>query len=225
MRAWLALKAAGVDFDEVVVDIRRPQRFANLAAVGAFAPSATVPVLVVDEHVIFDSLAIMEYANDVAGGRLLPVDPLHRAEARSIIAWQHGGLSGIARRVCFESAFYPDKRDLCPEEIAECDRLGTYLAACLARSGGPFLFGECSLADFALTPTVIRLTRHQLDWARWPGTEPWSGHVLDHLHVKEWLREADLCPPIWYDSYMLDPERTPSASSAWTAVREPRGQR
>jgi glutathione S-transferase len=37
-RAWLALKEAGVDFDEHVVDIRRPQRFANLERIRAFSP-------------------------------------------------------------------------------------------------------------------------------------------------------------------------------------------
>ena len=35
MRAWLALREAGIDFDEEVVDIRRPQRFANLERIGA----------------------------------------------------------------------------------------------------------------------------------------------------------------------------------------------
>src|SRR5204862_7233394 len=92
LRAWLALKASGITFDETVVDIRRPQRFENLANIGVFAPPCSVPVLVVDDHVIFDSLAIMEYANDIAGGTLLPADPLDRAAARSIVAWQHAGL-------------------------------------------------------------------------------------------------------------------------------------
>ena len=163
LRAWLALKASGIEFDETVVDIRRPQRFENLAKVGEFAPPCSVPVLVVGDHVIFDSLAIMEYANDIAGGKLMPADPLDRAAARSIVAWQHGGLSAIARRISFESAFYSSKRALSSEEVAECDRLCAHLQKQLAASAGPFLFGACSLGDFALAPTVIRLHRHGLD--------------------------------------------------------------
>src|SRR3546814_8176237 len=42
MRAWLALREAGVVFEEEVVDIRRPQRFANLDRIGAFSPPAMV---------------------------------------------------------------------------------------------------------------------------------------------------------------------------------------
>jgi glutathione S-transferase len=82
MRAWLALKEADVEFEERVVDIRRPQRFENLARVGEFSPPAAVPVLVDDGTVIFDSLAIMEYANELGGGRLLPADARQRARAR-----------------------------------------------------------------------------------------------------------------------------------------------
>src|SRR5690348_10148370 len=37
-RAWLALKEAGVDFEERIVDIRKPQRFENLARIQAFSP-------------------------------------------------------------------------------------------------------------------------------------------------------------------------------------------
>src|SRR5688500_6934842 len=107
MRAWLALREAGVEFSEEVIDIRKPQRFANLARIGSFSPLAMVPVLVAGDAVIFDSLAIMEYANDAREGRLLPADRTQRAQARAILVWQHSGLSGICSRNSFESAFYP----------------------------------------------------------------------------------------------------------------------
>ena len=43
-RAWLALKEAGVAFEERIVDIRKPQRFDNLARIRAFSPPGAVPV-------------------------------------------------------------------------------------------------------------------------------------------------------------------------------------
>lgn len=218
MRAWLALKSAGLEFTETEVDIRRPQRFANLAAIGEFAPSCTIPVLVTGERVIHDSLAIMEFANDACGGRLLPADATDRAVARSLVAWQHAGLSGIARRISFESAFYADKRALDAEETAECSHLCRYLDGLLEKSGGTWLFGHCSLAEFALAPTVIRLDRHRLDWARWPRVSRWVAAVLALPDIQDWLAEADRLSPIWYDDYMLVPERVPSAASAWTTV-------
>src|SRR3546814_10167513 len=87
------------------------------------APPGMVPALVVDQTVIFDSVAIMEYANEVADGVLLPEDRAARARARSLMAWQHSGLSGICARISFESAFYPLKRSLTDTECAEAARL------------------------------------------------------------------------------------------------------
>ena len=57
-RAWLALREGGVAFEERIVDIRRPQRFENLAKIATFSPPGAVPVLVDDETVIYDSLGI-----------------------------------------------------------------------------------------------------------------------------------------------------------------------
>jgi glutathione S-transferase len=203
LRAWLALRAAGVPFQEQVVDIRRPQRFQELAAIGRFSPPAMVPVLVVDGTVIFDSLAIMEYANDCCGSSLLPDEPLDRAQARALVAWQHSGLSNIAPRISFESAFYRLKRSLTEVEIAETARLFNWLEPLLQRSRRPYLFGALSLADCALTPTVVRLLRHDVPLDRWPLCNEWSAHVLEHPLVREWLEVADGLQPIWYDEYLM----------------------
>ena len=206
MRAWLALRAAGLEFEEEIVDIRRPQRFRNLARVGQFSPPAMVPVLCVDGVAISDSLAIMEYANDVCGGRLLPADSVLRGQARSLVAWQHSGLSGICGRISFESAFYPVKRKLATTEVAECRRMFDWLERLLRASQGPFLFGAASLADFALTPAVIRLTRHGVDLKAWHAVGEWASAILHHQLVAEWLREADGQPPVWLEDYLIPGE-------------------
>lgn len=220
MRAWLALRAAHVEFDERVVDIRRPQRFSNLAEIGRFSPPAMVPVFVIDAEVIFDSLAIMEYASDRAGGKLLPSDPVRRAQARSIVAWQHSGLSNICARISFESAFYPFKRALTQAEIAESARVFAWLEKLLRAGGRPFLFGEVSLADFALVPLVVRLTRHSLDLASWPEAELWAKTLLRHTLVGEWLADADTLPHIWDDSYLVPEFPIDLAPSPADTLRE-----
>jgi glutathione S-transferase len=203
MRAWLALREADVAFDERIVDIRRPQRFANLAEIAGFSPSATVPLLMVDDQAIFDSIAIMEFANDLCGGRLLSSDPVQRAKARSLIAWQHSGLSNICARISFESAFYPYKRKLTGEEQAEARRLFDHLERLLGASGGPFLFGEFSLADCMLAPAVVRLTRHHVDQSQHPASRAWTETLLSRETVAEWMADADALPHIWFDDYLL----------------------
>src|SRR6185369_9434415 len=133
-RAWLALKEQGIEFEERIVDIRKPQRFANLARIGAFSPPAAVPVLVDGETVIYDSLAIMEYANEIGDGSLLPADVKLRAQARSLVAWQHAGLSNLCPRLSFESAFYPQRRAMTDDEATDADRLFRALEESLRRT-------------------------------------------------------------------------------------------
>lgn len=204
-RAWLALKEAGVPFDEEVVDIRRPQRLANLERIRRFSPPGAVPVLVDEGTVIFDSLAIMEYASELAGGTLLPADPRARAHARSLLAWQHAGLSGLCPRLSFESAFYPDRRAMTGGELADAARILDAWENELARSGSPYLAGALSLADLAFAPTVVRLHAHlpqsPIDMARWPLAAAWMDRMLLRDSVREWMDEARGLPPVWSDDY------------------------
>jgi glutathione S-transferase len=204
MRAWLALREQDIEFDERIIDLRRPQRFKQLALVGKFSPPAAVPVLVTDTTTIFDSLAIMEFASEYGEQPLLPADIELRARTRSFVAWQHSGLSNICPRLSFESSFYPDRRSLTDEEGADCNRLFAALEAELSNHGGMYLFGELSLADLALVPTVIRLDAHSPDFGAWPLTKRWFKTMLSRKSVCEWLDEARRLPHIWFDEYLPD---------------------
>ena len=204
MRAWLALREQDIDFEERIIDLRKPQRFNQLAMVGKFSPPAAVPVLVTDTTTIFDSLAIMEFASERGEKPLLPDDIDMRARSRSFMAWQHSGLSNICPRLSFESSFYPDRRALTDEESLDCDRLFAVLENELSSNDGSYLFGEVSLADLALVPTVVRLDAHNPDFGAWPLTRRWFQSVLSRENVCEWLDEARLLPHVWFDDYLPD---------------------
>ena len=200
-RAWLALREQDIEFEERVVDIRKPQRFANLARIAEFSPPGAVPVLVDGDAVIYDSLAIMEYANELGGGSLLPANIELRAKTRSLAAWQHSGLSNLCPRLSFESSFYPDKRPMSAEEAADTTRLFDVLEKTLQRSDGPFLTGALSLADLAFVPTLIRIMSHEPDSDAWPLTQAWYKLLLCRDSVKEWMQEASGLPPVLLDGY------------------------
>jgi glutathione S-transferase len=200
-RAWLALKEQGIEFEERVVDIRKPQRLDNLARIAEFSPPGAVPVLVDGDAVIYDSLAIMEYANELGGGSLLPTDMKLRAQTRSLVAWQHSGLSNLCPRLSFESAFYPDRRAMSPDEVTDKNRLFDVLETALQRSGGPFLMGALSLADLALVPTLIRIMSHGPDPDAWPLTQAWHQVLISRDTVQEWMQEAMSLPPVLLDDY------------------------
>ena len=198
-RAWLALREQNIEFEEVVVDIRKPQRFDNLRKMGEISPPGAVPVLVENDTVIFDSLAIMEYANEIGEGDLLPANTKIRARCRSFLSWQHSGLSGICPTLSFESAFYPEKRGMTKEEISDAERIFKVWEAELTISGGPFLFECISLSDLAFVPTVLRIFSHKPNLEKWPLTRKWMEKILSRDSVQEWLSEAKSLPPVILD--------------------------
>ncbi len=109
-RAWLALKEQDIAFKEIIVDIRRPQRWKNLAEIAHFSPPAAVPVLDDNGFIIFDSSAIMEYASELGTTPLLPSDIKARARARALVAWHILHLAAYAL-VYFLKALFILKRN------------------------------------------------------------------------------------------------------------------
>jgi glutathione S-transferase len=200
-RAWLALREQNIDFEEIIVDIRRPQRWHNLAEIGKFSPPAAVPVLVDDDTVIYDSLAIMEYANELGNGLLLPRDIKARAQARSLVAWQHSTFAKVCACLSFESAFYKEKKQLSANEIASTEWVYSIWETHLTNNNGPYLMGEFSLADIAFVPSVLRLKTHRPVCEQFPNTKKWMERLLDRPHVQEWLRDAYALEPIYCPGY------------------------
>jgi len=84
LRGWLALKATGVDFDEIVVPLHQPNTKAELLR---FSPAGQVPILRHKGLTIWESLAICEFLADAyPSAKLWPTDLAARAFARSVSA-------------------------------------------------------------------------------------------------------------------------------------------
>ncbi|WP_373921781.1 glutathione S-transferase family protein [Undibacterium cyanobacteriorum] len=145
----------------------------------------------------------MEFANECADGALLPREMMLRARARSLMAWQHSGLSNICPRISFESAFYPDKRELSEAEQTQVSFLFGVWENQLQQSQGSFLCGALSLADLNFVPSLIRILRHHDNVEMFPLVAAWSDRLLRRESVQEWMREAERLPHVWYDDYLL----------------------
>jgi len=204
-RAWLALKEQGIEFSEVIIDIRRPQRWKNLKMIGEFSEPAAVPVLNDDGFIIFDSLAIMEYAHELGNGSLLPTDIKARAKARAFMALQHSTFGRLCECLSFESAFYSNKKTLSYDEIKTIERIYDIWDRSIIKFGGDYLVGDYSLADIAFVPSVLRLTSHYQPDERWINTKNWADRLLNRPYVKEWLNEAYKLEPIYLPGYQNDP--------------------
>lgn len=204
-RAWLALKEQGIGFEERIIDIRRPQRWDNLTQIGEFSPPAAVPVLVENGFVIFDSIAIMEYASELGESPLWPEDIHARAKARSFAAWQHSTFARVCPCLSFESAFYTDKKQLSADEIAQIETVYSVWEETIIQFEGDYLVGTYSIADIMLLPSVVRFSSHYMPDQRWPHTRKWFECLLNRPLVREWLDEAEQLEPIYLPGYRNDP--------------------
>src|ERR1700727_1722259 len=79
----VALKLKGLPFEEIPIDILSGEQFEP--AYAAISAERVVPTFIHDGHSIFQSLAIIEYLDDIQPEpRLVPLDVKERAYARSL---------------------------------------------------------------------------------------------------------------------------------------------
>jgi glutathione S-transferase len=121
------------------------------------SPMGRVPVLLVDERPVFESMVINELLNELEPEPpMLPRDPIARAEARGWIVFSNDVLmpAGAAAMLAIAGGAADDA--LASPLGALRDVLGK-LEAQLARSGGPFFLGpDFSLVDATYAPFFRR---------------------------------------------------------------------
>ncbi len=162
-RPWLALRQAGIAFEEVVIPLDTP---ATKAKILERSPSGRVPALKDGELLIWDSLAILEYVNELApGAQLWPASREARAVARAVSAEMHSGFAALRQHLPFHFAESLLGRARPPEVEQDIARILEIWSDCRARfgQGGPFLFGAWSAADAMYAPVVSRFLTYGVE--------------------------------------------------------------
>ncbi|MEC8533770.1 MAG: glutathione S-transferase [Pseudomonadota bacterium] len=168
LRGWLVMKRTGADFTTVDVCYETE---AQKAALRQVSPSGFVPVLKHGDTLIWDTLAIAEWAAETyPEARLWPADPMARALARSATAEMHSGFSAL-RTFCGTGPDRPmvgEARSETPSDPAldrDLARLVDLFRQMRGRFGqaGPWLFGDWSIADAFFTPVAARIRHFQID--------------------------------------------------------------
>ena len=162
LRPWIAMVAAGIPFEEMLVPFETPE-FKRAAG-----PAAKVPLLIDGDIRVWESLAILEYlAEKFPDAQLWPADVAARAHARAIASEMHAGFSALRGHLPVNFARKVMKRPLTPPAAADVARIEAMWAACRAGSGGPFLFGTVfGAADAMYAPVVSRFLTYDVDVSR-----------------------------------------------------------
>ena len=188
LRPWLLLRHLGIAFAERVIHFDT-QEFAT--QVPQLSPSRRVPVLLHGELRVWDSLAICEYASELAGGRGWPADPALRAEARSLAAEMHAGFPAL-RAACPMNARARNRRvPMTPELARDVERVTAIWDACRRRprATGPWLFGAYSAADAMYAPVALRFLTYGLPAAG--AAADYLQAVLADAELRRWIADAE----------------------------------
>jgi len=196
LRAWLALRHFNVPFDEELLLLNGEgwKERMNTAS-----PTGRVPVLIDDDLVVPETLAIMEYIADrYPEAGVWPRDIAERALARAAAAEMHAGFTSLRNAAPMNlRASHPGRVSV--EEVGgDLARLEALWGELLKRSGGPFLFGAFSAADAMFAPVATRLRTYDLPVSDRVGgyieaiyALPAFGEWLAAALEEEWIVEQD----------------------------------
>lgn len=145
-RSVIALKEKGIDFKITYIDLANPPEW-----FGEISPLGKVPVLKVDDTVLFESAVISEFLDEVYPPSLHPASALDKARDR---AWVEYGseLLGTQFRMLIadnEEGFTENRDEL---------KAGLAKLEAVMDEKGPFFSGNSlSLIDTAYAPLFMRL--------------------------------------------------------------------
>lgn len=160
MRAWLALKKSGVSFSLVCLPLNTT-KFQE--EVFTWSPTGRLPVLIHDKSAIWDSLAIIEYANEMFGGNhFWPDNLLTKGQARSVSAEVHSGFMFIRRALPFNCRAKGRSIVMSEDLQKDLSRIESVISDCINKSGGPWLFGQFTAADIMYIPLILRLQTYNI---------------------------------------------------------------
>jgi glutathione S-transferase len=139
-RASIALAEKGVPFERINIDLaNKPDWFRKISPLGK------VPLLMVDDAVLFESSVIVEYLDEMVEPRLHPADPLTRARHR---AWMEFGSSILGNIWTIETTHDEAAYE---QAVAQVGEKFARLEGVLGE--GPFFSGEAfSVVDTVFAP-------------------------------------------------------------------------
>jgi glutathione S-transferase len=189
LRPWALLTHLGLAFEEVLVPLDTPTFPSD---VRRYSPSGRVPALLHGELVVYESLAILEYASELAAGRGWPADRALRAEARAAATEMHGGFATL-RGACPMNIRARGRRvERTAPLAADISRIDAIWSGCRGRhaSRGPWLFGEYSAADAMYLPVAFRFQTYGTDGLG-AGSLEYLATALGDPQIAPWVVAAE----------------------------------
>jgi glutathione S-transferase len=191
LRGFLLCRMAGLAFDEKIAPIDDPATRAELLLL---SPSFLVPCLEDGEVKVWDTLAIAEYLAELKPtARLWPTDKAARAHCRAVCGEMHSGFANLRSALPMNlKARHPGFKVWAGAQ-ADIDRVTVIWRDCLARYGGPYLFGkDATVADAMYAPVCTRFATYDVKLD--PASAGYRDLMLKFPAMVDWTAAAKAEP-------------------------------
>ena len=177
------MRAKDVDFEVTYIDLRdKPDWFLEIS------PHGKVPVLKVDDDILFESNAIAEFLDETVEPRLHPADAIKRARNRAWTDFVADFSSALSKII------YAKTKDAMEDGLAKAPKVLSRLEEALASergNDGPYFNGDTlCLVDAAYGPFLRRLAMAE---AALPERHPYPALYAGFIA----LLEALVSSPVW----------------------------
>lgn len=193
LRPWLAMTHAGLDFTEIRINLRAPEK---KELIRAHSPAGKVPVLWAGDLMVWDSLAILDYVAEQHPEKALwPADVGARAVARSVSAEMHSSFQALREHCPMDFLGREPRSEFLEPVQFNIRRIVELWIDCRRRFGGegPFLFSGFSVADAMYAPVASRLRTYIPDLSAF-GDDGTAAAYIDALFalpaMEAWARGA-----------------------------------
>lgn len=153
-----------------------------------FSPTAQVPVLVVDNHLVWDSLSIIECLAEM-DARVWPVEPWARAWSRSACAEMHSGFRALRSDCSMNVGVRIALKQKSEALLSDLERLDQLWQEGLKRFDGPWLGGDKFTAvDAFYAPVAFRLQTYGLELSA--QSQAYANRLRALPAMQEWQSQA-----------------------------------
>ena len=185
LRPWIFMRQAKIEFAEKRIALFTETTDEELSP---YFSDSKVPILLDDDYVVWDTLAILEYVSEnYMEGKGWPSDSKARAMARSVSAEMHSSFNSLRNALPMNCRKKFTNYKLSAETQRDIERVKDIWRKCRTVYGsqGDWLFGEYSIADAMYAPVVLRLVGYDVPLS---GVEKsYVQTVLSDPGIVEWI--------------------------------------
>ena len=189
LRPWLWMRQRGLVFEEIRVPLFQDD---TDAALEGYFSGHKVPVLLHDERIVWDSLAILEYLNETYPHMQgWPEQVASRALARSITAEMHSSFHALRHALPMNCRRPVGAIDISTDVQNDIDRILAIWTRCREqhRQHGPWLFGrQFTIADAFYAPVVMRFHTYAVPVG--PMIADYMESLIWEPAMQDWLAAA-----------------------------------